>query len=857
MFRVTLANIRAHRARLVAVSIAVILAVGFMAATLLLASSTQATLRATIGETYSKADVVVKAHDESFLTSYDFTPDVVDEIASLPGVSVVAPVRGTGVRVEGANGVEHYASLGQTIPAALDATEFLSGRAATSAHEVTVDEPSVEALDNVEIGDEIVVSLTGTDLSTSHSLTIVGITALSKDPFAGGTVNLSGSPDLVDTLLADGEEQFSNVTEVLVQLEGTHTVDAFTEAVHGLRIEPAFSELEEHELSSLNPVVKTPDEIVDETVRGFTEDTNMLTAVLLAFVGIALFVAGLVIANTFSVLVAQRARELALLRCVGASSKQIYRSVLGEALVMGAVASALGVGLGVALIAGLIWGSGGLGLTRGVGVFAMSWQAIVFPMLAGILVTLVAANGPAREATRVSPLEAMRTRSADELTGKAGRIRLMVGIIALSIGIAILAVSVFIDEPVLALLVALGGSIVSAVGVLMLAVFVIPKVTHLLGRIIGAGAPGKLAARNTIRNPKRTAATVSALLVGVTLVATVYTGAEVARATLENELAASFPVDMATVVYHDEHQEAQRAAMEDHLDTLRDIDGVEAVVAASEGFVTTTPDASIHNLWGMDPADFALVTRDERAVLTSGEALLGTPLPGDAKEASFVGEAGTLTMPAQQAGAPRYTAIVTTEDFGEIAGAVGTGEQSTWVALMKLDDGLGAREILEVRDELTALIPLSHVIGEGVERAMFDEILQMLLLIVTGLLAVAIVIAVIGIGNTLSLSVIERTRENALMRALGLTRGQLRGMLATEALLTSVTAALLGVMLGVGYGFLGANAVLSPFGEVAFGVPWAALAVIIGAALVAGLIASVIPARRAVKLSPVEGLRSD
>src|SRR5690606_29355019 len=133
-------------------------------------------------------------------------------------------------------------------------------------------------------------------------------------------------------------------------------------------------------------------------------------------------------------------------------------------------------------------------------------------------------------------------------------------------------------------------------------------------------------------------------------------------------------------------------------------------------------------------------------------------------------------------------------------------------------------------------------------RAMFERIITMLLLIVTALLAVAIVIAVIGIGNTLSLSVIERTRENALMRALGLTRAQLRGMLASEALLTAFTAALIGVVLGVGYGFAGAQAVLGPFGEVQFQVPWGALGVILIAALAAGLIASVMPARRAMKL---------
>lgn len=887
MKHVTLANIRAHKSRLVAVSIAVILAVAFMAATLLLASSTKATLRATIGEAYAKADAVVHSYEEGYETSVVLTPEDVARIGDLPGVTDASGHRSVSATLGAVGERQGYALVREVMTPGLDPSTLIEGRMPETEGETVIDESSL-TLFEVGVGDEVTVSISGLAGDPQHTLTIVGVAQASKDPFQAGLSTLIVHPQTVDTITGQFEDM-THMSHILVSLDASTSASDFAGALSELEFE-GFTVDERGEMMTgpAVPVVQTPDEIVDEQVRSFTEDTNMLTAVLLAFVGVALFVAGLVISNTFSVLVAQRARELALLRCVGASTKQVHRSVLAEALIMGFVSSVLGVLLAIGLISGLIFFAGGIEYTASVGVFAMDWHAIVWPIVVGVLVTLIAANGPAREATRVSPLEAMRARATDEVTGRAGRARLIGGSACLITGAAIIATGMFQEDPVMALLITLLGAVISAIGVLMLAVFVIPRVTHALGRIFGSGVPGKLAAYNTIRNPKRTAATASALLVGVTLVATVYTGAEVAKATLDRELEASFPVDMAVVMYYEgadammdvvvtettnsegevtiEHRdadgnlidpdagdpEAQQRSIAENLAKLRGLEGVEAVAPASEAYVVTVPDSFNTQLWGIDPADLATVVRDETATLEAGEALLGSPVTGDTVE--VVGDAGSLTFSARQAGAPRNTVLVTPEDFQRIAGQPGTGEQYTWVALMRLSDSLGAQEILDIRDELSSIVPMSYVMGEGIERAMYERIIAMLLLIVTALLAVAIVIAVIGIGNTLSLSVIERTRENALIRALGLTRGQLRGMLASEALLTAFTAALIGVILGVGYGFAGSQAVLGPFGDVEFQIPWGALGVILVAALAAGLIASVMPARRAMKLSPVEGL---
>lgn len=859
MRQVTLANIRAHRARLVSVSIAVILAVAFMAATLLLASSSKATLRESMGAEVAKADVVVQGHDADYQNHMQITSETVAQIDGLPGVVLAEGTASLGVMIHADDRDQPYAQLTAIMEPELEPSTLHEGRLPETSTEVVIDEASLGLL-NVQLGDEIGVSLTmmsadGETVDAPRQMTIVGINETSKSPFASGFVNVLATEEVIAELYAELEaferahegsdssatpEQASGIggliySQVLVKLEPGMSTGDFREHISELSFE------------GVVPLVQTPDDIVDEQVQQFTNDTDMLLAVLLAFVGIALFVAGLVISNTFSVLVAQRARELALLRCVGASTTQVRRSVLTEAFVMGLIASVLGVGLAFGLLSGLIWFAGATGIAGGVGVFAAGWEAIVLPIVTGLIVTLIAAHGPAREATRVAPLEALRSRSAEVLPQKAGRTRLIVGLTVLALGAAVIAVALMFEEPVISLAVALLGSMITAVGVLMLAVFVIPTLTYRLGRLIfPRGVTGKLAALNTVRNPKRTAATAGALLVGVTLVATVYTGAEVAKSTLSHELAASFPIDMAVIVDDTDIESAELLAQ------ITSQEGVEQAVSARSAYVSTSEDSMISEIWGIDPHDFSAVTRDGDAVLRPGEILLGSPISGES--ITVTGEAGSLTLTGEQEGAPRYTAFVTPADFEQIAGPHGGESHSSWVALVKLGDGLGTTEILELRDELTELIPYSYIIGEGIERAMFDQIIQMLLLIVTGLLAVAVVIAVIGIGNTLSLSVIERTRENALLRALGLTRRQLRAMLAAEALLTAFTSALIGVALGVGYGFIGATSIMSAFGSVSYDVPWGALSVILGAALVAGLIASVMPARRALKLSPVVGL---
>lgn len=849
MLKVTFAGLRANKSRLVAVSLAVTLAVAFMSATLLLSSTTQATLKASLGAEMQHADIVVNSHDETD-EWLPLSEDQLEQVRALPEVAAADGVRYVGVALKSDTREVPYATIISDLPEALDSTEIAEGRAAKEIGEIVIDADNLKLL-GLKLGDTVTVSVRNETVVdedgysgsvTEITKTVVGSSKASANPFGAGSASVNISRDAFTEIIGIAGMPNLEYNQFFVKLAQGFSIADFKKALSTIEFKNYEGAI------SGTPITQTPNEIVAEQVESMTDGTDILTSVLLAFVAIALFVAGLVISNTFSVIVAQRARELAMLRCVGASARQVSNSVIIEAVVMSLVASMIGVLLAVGIMSGLVLFASTVGLAGSVGVFSMSWHAVVWPIVAGVVVTIIAASGPAREATRVAPIEALRSVQSETQSKNAGLVRLIVGIIFLIIGFAVIAVAQFQDDPTVSLVFALLGSIISAVGVLMLAVFVIPSVTYKLGKLLfSKSVPGKLAALNSIRNPKRTAATASALLIGVTLVSTVYTGAEVARATLSNELSSAFPIDISAIKMTEDV-----AISDTEVAELKLLDeSIVDVVLAKQGFLESNEN-EIEMVWGVDPTDLALVTNDKDVVLEEGKALLGTQLDQSETSVTLTGDIGSLTLEASKEGAPRYTAIVTMQDFDQIA----TSSAGTQVALIKVVDSLSASEMLELREDIASIISNSYVSGEGIERAMFEDVIAILLLIVTALLAVAVIIAVIGIGNTLSLSVIERTRENALLRALGLTRSGLRGMLAFEALLTALTAAIIGVVLGLGYGFIGARSILQDMEKITFDVPWPAIGVILVAALLAGLLASVLPARHAVKVTPVEGLRA-
>jgi putative ABC transport system permease protein len=878
MLRLTLAQMRRSLGRLSAAGIAIAIGTAFVTATLLAGAVITRTSYDAVAASYADADLVVTR--PGGLPTADL-----DALREVDGVAAVDGRAGTFVElVAGAKRV--YTG---TVPVAsdprLEAQTVVQGRFPSAAGEIALPAPLAERLD-VGLGEQVSAQrgswvptqeaaaapadapagLDGVWVERPERLEVVGLTDDPAGAFAqsGGAAVLS-RPDAVRWSTEDFGGGEPTLDAAVVAVAAGTDVATVREAVAD---------------AAPDTVVRTKDEQARVMTAELTGGSDVFTTIVLGFAAVALLVAALVISNTFQVMIAQRTRTLALLRCVGADRRQLRRSVLVEAGLLGLASSLAGLALGVGVGQVALWGLGRTALDVPLpSAVSITPAVVLVPLLAGTLVTVLASLAPARAATRVAPLAALRPADAPALTQRRNRPRLVLAVLLTVAGAALLglaaAASTTID-PVLALGVGLLGGGLSFVGVLVGAVFWVPGVVGLCGRVLGRTGPSaRLAAANTVRNPRRTAATSTALLIGVTLVTMMSTGAASARVTLAGQLDEEFPVDVqigqgSPSVGAD--GTGEQLVTPTLVRTVEAVDGVEGVatvptatIAVDAGGASGT--TTVHVL---DPATAAAVVRAPVAVdgLADGTVVVGERLAEDLGIRD--GDTTTLTGLAADGSAltgddvVRRTAVVAPLSYGVAVtpatwGALGVDESSglvqreAWARLA--DDADPAVVVPAVQDALTDTAVL--VAGAAVERAMYEEIIDTLLAVVVGLLAVAVVIALIGVANTLSLSVIERRRESATLRVIGLSRRRLRGTLAIEGVLIAGVGGALGIVLGVVYGWAGAATVLGVIGEVRLDVPWGHVAAVLAVSVAAGFLASVLPGRSAARTSPVAALAVD
>ncbi|MFF2843147.1 ABC transporter permease [Paenarthrobacter sp. NPDC057981] len=816
MLRVALSQLTTHYRRFIAIGLAVMLSVMFLSSTLMVGASTNASLGASIGEAYRNADLVATSKNGEA-----FSQAAVDAAASSPAVEASYAERSTYVTFE-AGGGEQHGKLRNAAPASLESAVLASGSMPGNALEAAIDVKSAEHL-GLAVGSTL--ELHGGGPVKNAKVTISGLIQATNDPFSSSAAQLLSSESVLNAVQDAG----AGYSGLQFALKSGEDVAAAKDYISH-RMEAA---------GAVAPVLETAQEKVTSTVAMLSAGQDQLTIVLLAFAGIAILVSTLVVANTFSVLVAQRTRELALLRCLGAGRGQIRGSVMLEALVVGVVSSVLGVLAATGLMTALIaWAKSQP--EQAFATLAVPPSAIIAGLVAGTLLTVVAALVPAKAATAVAPLAALRPADDASVRNRRGRVRLFVGLLALVGGAGLLvygSINVVLG-------VALLGGAVSFVGILLCSTLFIPGVVALAGRLAApAGVPGKLAAVNATRNPARTSATAAALLIGVTLVSLMMTGAATSRQAFNDTLAENYPVDLA----------AQTAGSADTAQAVARIKGLDGVSAA----VLLQPVGTIHDdtsggaatVYGLSAGDAASVLRDNNLKPVPGTLYLPEDSPEGA--ASLTTAGGNVTLDSKVLRTRHVPAFVESSSIS--SGPLPESPGMVWV---KLDDSVSGDRVQAIQKDIASALGVHErtVSGAAIERVTFNSIIDVLLLVVTGLLGVAVVIALIGVANTLSLSVLERTRENSLLRALGLTTGQLRGMLAIEAVLVAGVAAVMGAGMGIVYGWLGAQATLGDLASVVPTVPWLQLAAVFGVAVVAGLLASVLPARRAARLSPVEGL---
>jgi putative ABC transport system permease protein len=869
MLRLTIAQMRRSIGRLVAAGVAIAIGTAFVAATLLAGGVMTRSTYDSVTARYAQADLVAPRNlDDAQLAA----------LRAVPGVDAADPVPLVGVELRNGEVRIWVHAAPTTTDPRLDAQVVTAGALPSTPGQIALPAAVAQRL-NVAVGDRLVtpqsVLVTGPDpahtaarsdtwTSVDEPLTVVGL--LDDPHHAYAQLGGAAAVTPADAVRWGGVGSLTELGgPVLVALAPGTDADAASTTIRAAVPDAGIS---------------TRDEAAKAQIAELSSGAEVLTGIVLGFAAVALVVAALVIANTFQVLVAQRTRTLALLRCVGADRRQLRRSVLVEAAILGAVASVVGLLTGIALAQGalMVLGRLQLGVPLPVAVTVTGWVVLV-PVALGTAVTLLAALVPARAATRVAPIEALRPSDAPTVSQRASRVRLVIAAALTSVGLAALLAGVPLSrhgEALLGLAVAVLGGAVSFVGVLVGAVFWIPRVVALAGRgLARTGTSARLAAANTARNPRRTAATSSALLIGVTLVALMSAGAASTRVTLGNDLDTQYPVDLALMATTD--ADGSIGAMpSDVAPTIADVAGVGQVTelhatSARIGVAGQRADpATSILLRSISPTDLAAVVRapdlpaalgDDTVVLSQAVATtLGVRSgdrvdvaafsgSGDASTPSPGGQVTTLTVAV--AGAERSAAFVTTTTGRQIAPTAPVAE--LWVRLADVNDA-GA-VVPKIQDAIkTEAVALD---GPALKRASYQTLIDTLLAIVVGLLAVAVVIALVGVANTLSLSVLERRRESATLRAIGLSRRQLRWMLAIEGMLIAGIGAVLGTGLGLLYGWVGAATLLSTIGPVTLAVPWRDLGIVLVVALAAGLLASVLPGRAAARTSPVAALAVD
>lgn len=590
--------------------------------------------------------------------------------------------------------------------------------------------------------------------------------------------------------------------------------------------------------------------LVDDLQQKLNQEIDVIAYMVLLFAAIALFVSVLVITNTFTILFAQRMRDFALLRAMGATKRQILRSVRREALALGILASLAGLVVGTLLGWGIVAIVSRLAENAPLGDVAYEWPWLVGAALIGILTTLVASWLPTRRLMRLSPLAALRPQEGFEVRG-AGRFRLVLGVVVVLLGVATIFASMALGEAFTGLLAVLAGGSIAFVGVMLLGPALVPGLVRLAGHALAVvvGTPAKLASANAGRNPKRTAATAASLLVGVTLTTGVLTGMNTIRGAVSEEMAAQHPIDAVL-------QSGSEPIAADALGQVEDAEGVADAVAVP-GAVPTIEAVDKGESAPLPLPVVAPPASDvplQKVSVAPGTIALGYEaadelVDGDKVRLTLEGRSTTVKVVfADVDGAARVSAATLAEL---------TQDPKTYAIWVRATDNADPEEL---GGSLSAILPDADLSNGKADRAWVELQLDVMTWSVVGLLAISVLIALAGIANTLGLSVLERAREHALLRALGLTRRQLRRTLAAEAVLLSAVAALVGTVLGVFIAWGGSVVLLSDIvagGTASFDPPVLQLIGVVVVAGVAGLLSCVVPSKRATKVSPAEGLALD
>ncbi|MGV9344829.1 ABC transporter permease [Streptomyces spiralis] len=842
MFRTALRNVLAHKARLLMTVLAVMLGVAFVSGTLVFTNTISDAFQNSAAKGFDHVDVAVEAkHQKSEGDRVGRTPELtratLEQSARVPGAASALGVVlgftaiadkdgkliGGGFQSEGGN---YWGAKDPRYP-------LTDGTAPHGKGQVLIDSETARRT-GYKVGDTVRISVDGPVLTP----TVSGIFTTDD-----GNVAAGGSLALFDTATA----------QKLFGKPGTYD-EIDVKAKAGTSQTALKAQLDEA-LPKGKTETTTGRQLADDQARAISSSMSSMKQGLLVFAGIALFVGTFIIANTFTMLVAQRTRELALLRAVGASRRQVTRSVLIEAFVVGAVAAVTGLVAGIGIGAGLRSLLGSLGATVPDGPLVVTPGTVATALAVGILVTMLAAWLPGRRAAKIPPVAAMSSVHA-QATTKSLVLRNTLGALFSAAGIVVILAATKMDGDTGQAPMGLGAVL------LIIGVFVL---TPLLSRpLIAAADPvlrvfgvsGRLARQNSVRNPRRTAATASALMIGLTLI----TGMTVMAGSLQqaidrmasSSIRADYVVSMANG--NDLSPDVDRK--------LKTTEGVTATsplrnapsrIDGETEFLTGVNGAVIGRLTDLKVDDGSFSVGGTRVVVDKDTAEHHHWTAGSGFTVSYEdGKKQKLTVAGIYEGNEMIRGIMLDNatlaphqsDPTDMQVMVKTADGTSAATKDRLVEALGSNPAIKIQDKKD----ISNTIARS-----FTLLLNMLY----GLLAMAVIVAVLGVINTLAMSVFERSQEIGMLRAIGLDRKGIKRMVRLESLVISLFGGVLGIGLGVFFGWAAGELLGARMATYELVLPWARMGVFLLLAATVGVLAALWPARRAARLNMLQAIKSE
>lgn len=851
MLKVTLRGLMAHKVRLIATAVSVLLGVAFMSGTQVLTSSVSASFDKVFADVYASIDVVVRSSNKVD-TPFGSQRTRISE-SVLPTVEAVSGVDTAQGQVVGqikvldkdgqplvtAQGPPNF-GLNWLGDSPLNGWTIVDGNAPATASDIVLDKKSASD-GNYAVGDTVKVSVT----SGVQTFTLVGIAKFGKLDTWGGAQSalftttelqtLVGEPGTFDWISVAGDD---GVSQAELAANISKVLPTGTEAITG----KAFTE---------------------ESQDAFQKIIGIFNTFLLVFALIALFVGSFIIYNTFSIIVAQRTRELALLRAIGAGRAQVLRSVIGEAAIVGFGASVIGVGFGILLAIGLNALMQKIGFSGPDTPIVIPPSAVISSILVGTVITLIAAVFPARRAATIPPVAAMRDVAVDR-TG-ASRVRVLFGALLLALGAFLLWYGLTGSSDIGLQLIGAGAFSVF-IGLTVIGPVIAAPFANLLGWPLQRirGISGRLARENAMRNPRRTSTTASALMIGIGLVGFIAVTAQSLKASTVEAIDQSVKGQYVVTTEGFGATALPQALAEQ----LGEVDGVATAAGLGGGFasidgtsriVLTGDPEALSKVISFSDVDGSFRSLGTGQIAASEQLAKDKGLEvGQTVTATFL-QSGTTTLTISSIYTTDFPSqgpgwFIATSEFNEVVPPA----QQTFNSIYVLLDDTSSSGIAAAQPSLQAVV--DTVPGAKLQnlaeykKSQTDQANQFLVIVYV-LLALALIIAIVGVVNTLLLSVYERTHELGLLRAVGMSRRQVRSSVRLESVIISLMGTFIGLVIGLVFGWALVTA-LKDEGITSFDIPWTQLVVIVLIAALAGVGAALYPAWRAARLDVLDAISS-